>query len=586
MNSLYPSYSIESSLKVQTSTCSSPLQNRLQQSFNVPPYPSLSNNEPLNTRVVNMEEYGFTYLQSSSPYDHPSFQCGVNERQLSEQSTRTIYERSRIPSPIPTQYGHELSSLRLHSPPYLNPNSPNKHGVSGGIHHHESNSPIRQPLKQNNQKQQTDTFLFFAGASCRYSLTGGCGWVVMGEKGVLCYGSAPVQQDFPSPIRLEYEALLNCLHAALKRGVKSVVIKGCSDLILAKIARAYFDEQPCSMDGYFNTMNRLVSDIHAAILRVLKSFQRVLFLQISTTMNAEAQKLADKAMQDAIEKMSQPKEVHVKMGSLSVDAPKLTATSPSMLSTSKTPNDGKGLTTSLASSPIKSPLLHQQNRALTVSVPTNHYPLHEHPLVGMHQTYPSQQLNANAPNFQQHLRQPVQLDPYGQTPEASFTRINPIQSFSPMRMASPLGHMSQASHAAVPRQHQPFPSSPHPYADNTARESAFPVFSPHSLNRSFSPSPPLVNSHSNVFDESYDSNLDFLDDIIHEDFSDATFCGSPIGPKPPIQKLPSMPSPTSAVALICSLESRSPLSASPPKPLSEYSSFHDYSFQSRSLFSN
>lgn len=261
-------------------------QNQLQQSFNFPINQSLNISNHTNSLASNIEPTPlYSYSQQSYPY----------HRQ--DHGAENIYN-----SPIrkiPQQYIN--SSITGQYPIMNTPQQENR-----------LNQYSERVQSNYHNRQQLETSLFFAGASHQYSLIGGCGWWVANENSVICYGSAPVQQGFPSPLRLEYEALLNGLHAALKRSVKRINIKGCSDYILTNVAKDYVSEGISAIDEYFHVTNYMIKDLHSAIIKALKSFHSVTFEQISSVINTDAQRLAEKAMNGlglAEEKLSTLKEM-------------------------------------------------------------------------------------------------------------------------------------------------------------------------------------------------------------------------------------------------------------------------------------
>jgi ribonuclease HI len=134
--------------------------------------------------------------------------------------------------------------------------------------------------------------MFFSGFMSKSSLTGGCGWWVVDEDVVIAYGAAPVIQAFPSLIRLEYEALLNGMQAAIRKGLRHIVVKSANNLILTRLSGG-MDHSPL-----FTTIDRDIRDIYAAILRSLNQFLTVDFELIPAEEAYYSQKLAEKAIHD------------------------------------------------------------------------------------------------------------------------------------------------------------------------------------------------------------------------------------------------------------------------------------------------
>ncbi len=134
--------------------------------------------------------------------------------------------------------------------------------------------------------------LYFAGKVNQGSLTGGCGWWVIDGTTVIAYGAAPVLQNFPSPIRLEYEGLLNGLQAAIRKGIRNLIIKGCSDLILTHFSTGIQQKL------YWQTIVFSVKDLHQAIIRSFQQFLHYEFVLINHDDNYYADRLAEKAIFD------------------------------------------------------------------------------------------------------------------------------------------------------------------------------------------------------------------------------------------------------------------------------------------------
>lgn len=161
--------------------------------------------------------------------------------------------------------------------------------------YNRSMPPPPPPYRRGRQTVDTvnaEVSLYFSGCVKPYSLVGGCGWWVSTEANVICYGSAPVQQNFPSLIRLEYEGLLNGLQAALKRGIRNLTIHCTSDIIVSTFTRGE-QSQP-----YFSSMLHQVKDLHVAIVKALQMFHSTRFFSMTGEANSHSMKLAEKGISD------------------------------------------------------------------------------------------------------------------------------------------------------------------------------------------------------------------------------------------------------------------------------------------------
>ena len=131
------------------------------------------------------------------------------------------------------------------------------------------------------------------------SLIGGCGWWISNElKTVVVHGSAPVQQAFPSQVRLEYEALLNGLKAAHLKHMKFLLIRSCSDMVLSMLRNEKFH--------MFQSIYSLVSDLDQAVQKLLPQFAHIELEWIHPDNNFYSQKLA----KDSIANFYRRKESH------------------------------------------------------------------------------------------------------------------------------------------------------------------------------------------------------------------------------------------------------------------------------------
>ena len=74
-----------------------------------------------------------------------------------------------------------------------------------------------------------------------------------------------VIQDFPSTIRLEYEALLNGLQAVFSKKIKNIIIRSCSPMVVSHLL--YGHRYPLFISIYKN-----LSEIHIAINKIISKF--------------------------------------------------------------------------------------------------------------------------------------------------------------------------------------------------------------------------------------------------------------------------------------------------------------------------
>jgi ribonuclease HI len=123
------------------------------------------------------------------------------------------------------------------------------------------------------------------------SLIGGCAWWISQErKSIVCNGSLPVIQTFPSLIRLEYEALLNGLKDAFQRNFRNIIIRGSSQFVIYHL-------QSGTISPVFQTVYVLIKDLYAAIKRLLPEFTYELQL-VSKKKNYFSHKLAENIIID------------------------------------------------------------------------------------------------------------------------------------------------------------------------------------------------------------------------------------------------------------------------------------------------
>ena len=194
--------------------------------------------------------------------------------------------------------------------------------------------------RQNNfhNNKESPTFLYFAGVVHKNSLIGGCGWCLVRNGLVLSYGAAPVQQAFPSEIRMEFEGLLNALQAALKRGVKYVIIKGTSPIIVS----SFFDSCP---SFFLDTVRHQVRGIRDAVFRTLNFLDRYTFQLIDPGENIYSVKLAKNIIADSQQYNKMGITKKLKLTSITVatppsTAPNTTTTTPSSTHSTTHPRSG------------------------------------------------------------------------------------------------------------------------------------------------------------------------------------------------------------------------------------------------------
>lgn len=164
-------------------------------------------------------------------------------------------------------------------PPYMGP------GLGPAHHHPMKYGPTHGPGMHNLQADPSVYIVSFGAVVKQDSLVGGCGWWIANEmKTVVVHGSAPVQQSFPSQIRLEYEALLNGLKAAHLKHMKYLLIRSCSDMILSLLRNEKFH--------MFQSIYSLVSDLDQAVQKLIPQFAHIELEWIHPDSNYYSQKLA------------------------------------------------------------------------------------------------------------------------------------------------------------------------------------------------------------------------------------------------------------------------------------------------------
>lgn len=162
-------------------------------------------------------------------------------------------------------------------------------------------NPNHGPYQGINNDHDKSIYIVSFGAIVKPdSLVGGCGWWISNEnKTVVIHGSAPVQQAFPSQVRLEYEALLNGLKAAHLKHMKYLLIRSCSDMVLSMLRNEKFH--------MFQSIYSLVSDLDQAVQKLIPQFAHIELEWIHPDNNFYSQKLA----KDSIANFYRRKESHL-----------------------------------------------------------------------------------------------------------------------------------------------------------------------------------------------------------------------------------------------------------------------------------
>lgn len=154
-------------------------------------------------------------------------------------------------------------------PPHMSPDFGPTPGYHGGF------DPIEDEL-----------FSLTIGAVVKKdSLLGGCGWWISdSNKVITVHGSAPVQQIYPSHVRLEYESLLNGLKAAYLKHIRVLLVRSSSEIILTLLRHQNFP--------FFNSLYMYLNDITSAIEKLLPHFKQLDLELITKEQNYYAHKLA------------------------------------------------------------------------------------------------------------------------------------------------------------------------------------------------------------------------------------------------------------------------------------------------------
>lgn len=136
--------------------------------------------------------------------------------------------------------------------------------------------------------------IHFSGISKKDCLTGGCGWCLLDEQyRVLTQGSCYVVQNFPSQIRLEFEALLNGLKTAMSNGLSRVIIAGTSAIVVSFIAGG---SGIINFLSLFKSVQGEIIDLTAGVGSALRSFRECRAELVSEADNAHCARLAEKAL--------------------------------------------------------------------------------------------------------------------------------------------------------------------------------------------------------------------------------------------------------------------------------------------------
>lgn len=241
-------------------------------------------------------------FSSSSPYDYPPPQHyppsrsrvmggPEMERPHPSVSGNISNPNQRYPAIHPDRSGYPHAQPKMsfsfgnqaaHNGPMINPNLVNNPNHWYGF------DPNRGSL--------LDRFItvYFAGISKKDSLTGGCGWSLMDEHyRVVTQGSCYVVQNFPSQLRLEFEALLNGLKAAITNGFTHVLVAGTSAIVLSYIRGGV------GISNFLQTFKSVqteIIDLTGSIRVALRVFREVRVESISESENIHCIKQAEKAL--------------------------------------------------------------------------------------------------------------------------------------------------------------------------------------------------------------------------------------------------------------------------------------------------
>lgn len=183
-------------------------------------------------------------------------------------------DRGYYPPPGPYRPDH------MAPPPHMAPEFGRGGGPQvghGGFHH--ASGGAYDPMED-------EPFSLTVGAVVkRDSLLGGCGWWISdSNKVITVHGSAPVQQAYPSHVRLEYESLLNGLKAAYLKHVRVLLVRSSSEIILTLLRHQNFP--------FFRSLYAFLSDITDAIDKLLPQFKQLDLELITKEQNYYAHKLA------------------------------------------------------------------------------------------------------------------------------------------------------------------------------------------------------------------------------------------------------------------------------------------------------
>lgn len=143
-----------------------------------------------------------------------------------------------------------------------------------------------RPVKEVNDSEPYT--LFFDGGSRGNGTShavAGCGFIIYDDKGKeFTNGSMPM--GIATNNEAEYNGLLLGIAEARKKGLKKLVVKGDSQLVIRQ------------MTGEYQVKNHQLKLLHDQITRMCKGFEAVSFMHVERALNGAADKLANKAMDE------------------------------------------------------------------------------------------------------------------------------------------------------------------------------------------------------------------------------------------------------------------------------------------------
>lgn len=257
-----------------------------------------------------------SHREYSSPADYTSPHPQYDSRSPSPDRSQTL--RSNLnPSPSPggVSLGNTTRDFSIQSPSLSmisvasttsHPTHPSQMSPRQNQPHIKNRRPRSGSTDTGSSAGSTAT-LFFAGLARRDSVVGGYAWWLFDEdsKAIITEGNNAVTQTVPSPLRLEYEALLYGLKAAHTHGIRHVTIKSDSTVAIAQYSIDADTQSP-----YLQTVCRAVSDLHEGIQGLLNQFSSYQTELLAPEKNCYCLALADKAMQEFSRRRLQKHSVH------------------------------------------------------------------------------------------------------------------------------------------------------------------------------------------------------------------------------------------------------------------------------------